>query len=258
MINNPNPAILAAAESDDPVCGKEFNPSLCRVRHMAARLREERGRRYEYDPCCYCPKFLTQKADKPQENQEEPQTMPTAPKINCITPDCSNTVTAHGKTGRCHSCQAKVNAKLAHEARKNKKPAPRTGAKTLPDLPASIDGIGEYVPGADTIHAAIMPTPIPGFISYSPQETIYRRALRKFGDRSQIMKTAEEASELSAAIMRYISPIWNGKNHLTGLLEEIADVEIMCKQMRLIFGDSLVNESIKQKLARLERRLADD
>lgn len=41
------PEILSMINSDNPGCDKEFNPSLCRVRHMAAKLREERGAEIE-------------------------------------------------------------------------------------------------------------------------------------------------------------------------------------------------------------------
>lgn len=108
-------------------------------------------------------------------------------------------------------------------------------------------------PAASTIHAA----PPPHTMQPTAQPDLYRLALRKFGDRSQIMKTAEEAAELSAAITRYLSPVWNGKNPLPGLIEELADVEIMCRQMRLIFGEQMVDDAVRQKLARLERRLAE-
>jgi len=86
-------------------------------------------------------------------------------------------------------------------------------------------------------------------------DDIIRRTLRHYGDRHQIMKMAEEASELSAAILRYVSPDFTGKNPLPGMIEELADVEIMCKQMRLIFGNQMVDEMVKQKLARLEKRI---
>jgi len=89
------------------------------------------------------------------------------------------------------------------------------------------------------------------------QDEIIRTALRHYGDRHQILKTAEEASELSAAIMRYVSPDFTGKNPLPGLIEELADVEIMCKQMRLIFGNQMVDEMVRQKLARLEKRMGE-
>ena len=39
------------------------------------------------------------------------------------------------------------------------------------------------------------------------------------------------------------------------LFEEIADVEIMCGQMREYFGDKKIDERKKEKLRRLEERL---
>lgn len=98
----PDPKILALAESNEPVCGKEFNPGLCRIRHLAAKAREARG--LTHGPCAYCPlilehlgKFVTKSADKD---------VPT-----CAT--CGNALT---KNGFCHSCRS--TAQQAREAEK--------------------------------------------------------------------------------------------------------------------------------------------
>lgn len=170
--------------------------------------------------------------------------------------------------------------------------APKTGApKTLPNLPASrlckefriqnchdcddlACGDNMRKPAADSIHAK---SPEPGKVIYDPgpmvqmlpsdrvmplhsPNDIYRRALRHYGDRNQILKAAEEASELSAAIMRYMgaSDIGLRSSPLLALVEELADVEIMCQQMRLVFGDQPVDAAKRQKLERLERRLEDE
>lgn len=182
------------------------------------------------------------------------------------------------KNGHCFSCAMKGKRNRAKEDGRSVKtypapPAPKTGAEkpACNETPRifthglscvkpghraiEMPGVGEYIPepAADTIHAA----PPPSTTQPTAQPDLYRLALRKFGDRSQIMKTAEEAAELSAAITRYLSPVWNGKNPLPGLIEELADVEIMCRQMRLIFGEQMVDDAVRQKLARLERRLAE-
>lgn len=201
--------------------------------------------------------------------------------------DCNAPITARRKkqSGVCEKCYGKNRSKnrvrvdqaAAPKAKPVKiypaPPAPKTGAekpvcneapKNITQAPPNVKpghvfkempGVGECIPepAASTIHAA----PPPPAIQATTQPDLYRLALRKFGDRSQIMKTAEEAAELSAAITRYLSPAWNGKNPLPGLIEELADVEIMCRQMRLIFGEQMVDDAVKQKLARLERRLAE-
>ena len=59
--------------------------------------------------------------------------------------------------------------------------------------------------------------------------------------------------------MRYMgaSDIGLRSSPLLALVEELADVEIMCQQMRLVFGDQPVDAAKRQKLERLERRLEE-
>jgi len=122
----------------------------------------------------------------------------------------------------------------------------KPGKAVKPVLPVSIDGIGD-------IRNDITP---PARVQLP--ETIYRRALRHYGDRHQLNKMAEEASELSAAISRYKNrDASNDETLLIALVEELADVEIMCQQMRLVFGDQPVDAAKRQKLERLERRLEE-
>jgi hypothetical protein len=51
-------------------------------------------------------------------------------------------------------------------------------------------------------------------------------------------------------------------NHRAGclgaVLEEIADVEIMCEQMRIIFGSDTIDIVKKKKLERLQRLLTGE
>lgn len=44
---------------------------------------------------------------------------------------------------------------------------------------------------------------------------------------------------------------------MLALIEELADVEIMCQQMRLVFGDQPIDAAVRQKLERLEMRLEE-
>lgn len=362
----PDPRILALAESNEPDCGKEFNPGLCRTRHLAAKAREARG--LTHGPCAYCPLILkhlgivTKSADKPEnptcptcgneltqngfcrschasdiqakeaakrpmckdcgkryakpgfeycgeclknvgklkfkakKHQEEPKTMPNCKK--CDKPCTEN------PSGLCRACSAAENAKKARaantgvkrevkrcekcgkkltkngycytcaaherEAKKGKKSLCKKTAPKITQVALDMPGVGTCPnPAADTIHASsapvdldrgeIVPTTTHGLVRYKHPESIYRRALRHYGDRNQIFKTAEEASELSAAIMRYMgaSDIGLRSSPLLALVEELADVEIMCQQMRLVFGDQPVDAAKRQKLERLERRLEE-
>jgi len=81
------------------------------------------------------------------------------------------------------------------------------------------------------------------------EKSIYRRALNLWGENAQIGMAIEECAELIQAIMKR-NRHHNGTTD-ADIIEEIADVEIMLSQLRVIYGDDKV-ETIKQmKLARL-------
>ena len=85
------------------------------------------------------------------------------------------------------------------------------------------------------------------------EKAIYRRALDKWGPEAQLLKVAEECSELAAAVLQYLQD----RVPVHEVAEEIADVEIMLGQMRLYFG--VIVESKKQaKLERLADRLEEE
>ena len=73
-------------------------------------------------------------------------------------------------------------------------------------------------------------------------ETIHQRALSKFGEQNQHLKLIEEMSELTQAILK-----------LTNVAEEIADVQIVLDQLKLLYPEWKSWEQIK--LARLEEML---
>ena len=83
---------------------------------------------------------------------------------------------------------------------------------------------------------------------------LYERAISTYGKEAQVTKAVEELSELSAELARYALCGGKPDEHLLAhIREELADVEIMCNQMELIFGD--VSPWAMCKLERLERRL---
>ncbi len=84
------------------------------------------------------------------------------------------------------------------------------------------------------------------------RQLTYIRAIRHFGERHQMLKLVEELNELGAAIMKYVLETHGRLN----VLEEVADVEILLKQMRLILkADSTIDGFIDSKLERLARQL---
>ena len=84
--------------------------------------------------------------------------------------------------------------------------------------------------------------------------SIFSRALLAFGIRHQITKMQEEATELALACARW-QDYRAGSDEM--IAEEVADCEIMCAQMRVIFGEELIDSVKKEKLRKLERRILD-
>jgi NTP pyrophosphatase (non-canonical NTP hydrolase) len=81
---------------------------------------------------------------------------------------------------------------------------------------------------------------------------LYQSAINRWGIDSQLTVAIEELSELTKEICKQR----RGIGGITSLAEELADVEIMCEQLRYIFGiDSEVDTWKESKLKRLAERL---
>lgn len=96
-------------------------------------------------------------------------------------------------------------------------------------------------------------------ISYD--ERIMRQAIETYGVQAQCDVAIEEMAELTKAIVkirRVADDYGKTQAALDNLLEEIADVDIMIDQMKIMWGPKQVEEYRHQKLERLERRLKDD
>lgn len=96
-------------------------------------------------------------------------------------------------------------------------------------------------------------------ISYD--ERIMRQAIETYGVQAQCDVAVEEMAELTKAIMkirRVANDYEKTQSALENLLEEIADVDIMVEQLKIMWGPKQVGEYRRQKLERLERRLKDD
>lgn len=79
-------------------------------------------------------------------------------------------------------------------------------------------------------------------------KSIYQQAVNKWGTRPQIDQAIEECAELILALRHYD----RNKASIADVVSEIADVEIMCAQLRCIFGAFFVDVAKKQKLSRLQ------
>lgn len=86
-------------------------------------------------------------------------------------------------------------------------------------------------------------------ISKDKQIEICQKAINAFGERNQIIKTCEELSELIQALIKFTL------DDIHNVEEEIADVEIMISQLRLmidLFDIKVIDEIKEEKLIRLE------
>lgn len=86
---------------------------------------------------------------------------------------------------------------------------------------------------------------------------IYRAAVQEYGANHQIHKAAEELGELIQALMRYI----NGEPVVGNVCEEIADVEIMLEQVKIILGEryeQYLELKKAEKIGKLAERLSEE
>ena len=81
---------------------------------------------------------------------------------------------------------------------------------------------------------------------------IYSAAVKKYGKDPQLIICMEEMAELTKELSKNI----RGSKNITNISEEMADVEIMLEQLRVIFGNRSEVDTIKaEKLIRLADRL---
>lgn len=99
-------------------------------------------------------------------------------------------------------------------------------------------------------------------------EKIYSEAVSHYGDVHQILKAIEEMSELQKELCKFLGAVQDGTyiNHpelhnraRTMITEEMADVYVMLRQLKLIFNnEETVETVISGKLARLRGRMDRD
>ena len=83
---------------------------------------------------------------------------------------------------------------------------------------------------------------------------ICRAALETFGEDSQVMIAIEEMSELTKELCKN----GRGQENTTHIAEEIADVEIMLRQMVMLFDCAGQVETFRRyKLERLAERIKE-
>ena len=80
---------------------------------------------------------------------------------------------------------------------------------------------------------------------------LYRRALEAWGASDQVHMMIEECAELVTALAHWR----RGRVDRIAVAEEVADVEVMCGQLRVLLGDDLVSKAKQRKLERLKDRI---
>lgn len=82
---------------------------------------------------------------------------------------------------------------------------------------------------------------------------ILQQAIDRYGMDAQLKMVLEEMSELQKEICKF----WRGKDNLEQIAEEVADVEIMLEQVKMIFQiEDIVDDYIPKKISRLRDRLS--
>jgi hypothetical protein len=85
---------------------------------------------------------------------------------------------------------------------------------------------------------------------------IYKAAIDIWGQESQVWMLFEEMSELQKALCKYRrSPT---SDNLVNVNEEMADVDIMMDQMRVMFGEEVPAMFKIKKLKRLETLIENE
>lgn len=82
-------------------------------------------------------------------------------------------------------------------------------------------------------------------------EEIYKKAIETYGVESQIKMAIEEMAELTNALMK----LQRGRVTIPDVVEEIADVKIMCEQLAYVFGQKEVETQVSFKTNRLKFRM---
>lgn len=90
-----------------------------------------------------------------------------------------------------------------------------------------------------------------------PKMNVYQGAVDLFGKEAQMIQAAAEMSELSAALSQYLCQAGKKKKRREEIFEEIADAEIMLRQLRVIFGDhsNRINDIKAKKVQKLREIL---
>lgn len=86
------------------------------------------------------------------------------------------------------------------------------------------------------------------------EERTLENAIHQYGNEAQTKMLLEEMAELQKEICKR----WRGKDNLEEIADEVADVEIMLAQTKMIFGiEDAVARHRRMKIERLAQRLKE-
>ncbi|MBQ9702924.1 MAG: hypothetical protein IJV68_00090 [Clostridia bacterium] len=89
-------------------------------------------------------------------------------------------------------------------------------------------------------------------LTIEADKDLYSRAVSTFGETSRLILAIEEMSELIKELSKYT----RGRENIGSICEEMADVEIMFEQLKIVFHNrAAVDYHRSQKLQRLSDRL---
>ena len=80
---------------------------------------------------------------------------------------------------------------------------------------------------------------------------IHAKSTAKFGMIRQLNKVAEECSELSSAINKFLA----GEGQCSEIIEEAADVKFCLGYLDLYFGEKEIELVVQKKIERLAKKL---
>jgi len=88
---------------------------------------------------------------------------------------------------------------------------------------------------------------------------LMRAALERWGLNAQVGQAVEELAELIVALQKHVNRSPSPET-IDGVLDELADVEMMLAQMRVAFGidDAAFRESIERKFGKLRSYLEEE
>lgn len=89
-------------------------------------------------------------------------------------------------------------------------------------------------------------------IQESCNADVYCRSVNHYGETSRLILAIEEMSELTKELSKHI----RGRNNMSAICEEMADVEIMLEQLKIVFNNrAAVDYHKAHKLQRLADRM---